>query len=143
MPYRYLEDIATADVAFEAWGATVEEMFVASAEAVMNAMVSDLDTIGRSERRPLQCDADEIEMLLFDLLQELVFHKDAQRLLLRVSDVRITRRCDRFLLLAEACGEEIDPRKHDLVVDVKAVTMHRFKVEQSSRGWEALVVLDV
>jgi SHS2 domain-containing protein len=143
MPYRYLEDIATADVAFEAWGATVEEMFVASAEAVMNAMVSDLDSIDRSERRPLQFDADEIEMLLFDLLQELVFYKDAQQLLLRVSDVQIKRRGDRFLLLAEACGEEIDPQKHDLVVDVKAVTMHRFKVEQSSRGWEALVVLDV
>ena len=53
MPYRYLEDIATADVAFEAWGDTLEEMFVAAADATMNVMVSDLDTIAPVEKRPL------------------------------------------------------------------------------------------
>ncbi len=84
MPYRYLEDIATADVAFEAWGDTLEEMFVAAADATMNVMVSDLDTIARVEYRTLQATAEELDMLLFELLQELIFYKDAERLLLRV-----------------------------------------------------------
>ena len=33
MPYRYRDDIATADAAFEAWGDTEEEMIIAAADA--------------------------------------------------------------------------------------------------------------
>jgi SHS2 domain-containing protein len=28
-------------------------------------------------------------------------------------------------------------------VDVKAVTLHRFSLTQSDRGWEAVVILDI
>ena len=143
MPYRYLEDIAIADVAFEAWGDTLEEMFVAAADAAMNVMVADLNAITGAENRPLQVAAEEIDMLLFELLQELIFYKDAERLLLRVPGVAIEERQGQFLLTAEACGEEIDPEKHDLIVDVKAVTLHRFKVQPTSQGWEAFVILDI
>ncbi len=143
MPYRYLEDIATADVAFEAWGDTREEMFVAAADATMNVMVSDLSAIARVEHRMLQVTAEELDMLLFELLQELIFYKDAERLLLRVPIVHIQAQSGQFALRTEAYGEEIDPEKHDLIVDIKAVTLHRFKVEQTPRGWEAIVILDI
>jgi SHS2 domain-containing protein len=143
MPYRYLDDIATADVAFEAWGDTLEGMFAAAADATMNVMVSDLNTITRAEHRTLQVSADEIDMLLFELLQELIFHKDAGPVLLRVPRVHIMEQGGQFLLTAEAYGEGLNPEKHDLIVDVKAVTLHRFNVVQSSEGWKALVILDI
>jgi SHS2 domain-containing protein len=145
MPFDYIDDIATADVAFEAWGDTVEEMFVAAADATMNVMVADLGTIAETEQRALQADgnADAVDLLLFDLLQELIFYKDAEQLLLRVKEVRIIREGDRLTLEADAYGEILDPEKHDLVVDVKAVTLHRFKVEKTPRGWEAMVILDI
>lgn len=143
MPYRYLDDIATADVAFEAWGPTLEELFVAAADATMNVMVEDLNTIAHREHRTIQVEADAVDMLLFEFLQELIYYKDAQRLLLRISQVCIDRRDDRVLLQAEAYGEEIDPRKHELLVDVKAVTLHRFQVERTADGWRAMVILDI
>ena len=143
MPYRYLEDIATADVAFEAWGDTREEMFVAAADATMNVMVSDLNAIAAVERQMLKATAEELDMLLFELLQELIFYKDAERLLLCVPTVHIEARPGHFSLHVTAYGEEIDPEKHDLIVDIKAVTLHRFKVEQTPRGWEAIVILDI
>lgn len=46
MPYRFLEDIATADIAFEARGETLEEVFTAVAEATMNVMIESFDSIG-------------------------------------------------------------------------------------------------
>lgn len=143
MPYRYLPDIATADVAFEAVGSTLEEMFAAAADATMNVMVADLQTIALTERRSLKVEADAVDMLLFELLQELIFYKDAHLLLLRVPAVQIERHGEIFSLTAEAAGEQIDPLKHDLVVDVKAVTLHLFQVEQTSTGWKALVILDI
>lgn len=143
MPYRYLEDIATADAAFEAWGKTPEELFTDAADALMNVMVADLRTIDEVERMVLRLQSDDMEMLLYDLLQELIFYKDAEQLLLRVKTLRITRESDHVALQAETAGEKIDPGKHDLVVDVKAVTFHRYRVEHTSKGWEATVVVDI
>ena len=39
---RNLEDLAAADVAFQAWGTNLEETFIAAADATMNVMVEDL-----------------------------------------------------------------------------------------------------
>jgi SHS2 domain-containing protein len=143
MPYRYLPDIAIADVAFEAWAETLEELFLAAADATMNVMVSDLAAIVEHETRVLAAADEEADMLLFQLLQELIFYKDAERLLLRVRRVGIRQDASGYALQADAWGEEIDPSRHDLVVDVKAVTLHRFRLAQTERGWEATVILDI
>lgn len=143
MPYWFLDDIATADIAFEARGVTVEEMFSSAADALMNVMVSDLSTIDRRDRRILRLQSDAMDMLLFELLQELIFYKDADLLLLRVPQIGIRWEKGRFYLEAQAWGEPLNPEKHDLVVDVKAVTLHRYRVEQTPSGWEATVILDI
>ena len=80
---------------------------------------------------------------LFGLLGELVYYKDARRLLLRVKKVAINGVCGNYSLKAEAWGEEINPKKHQLNVDVKAVTMYRFNVEQTACFWRSRVVLDI
>jgi SHS2 domain-containing protein len=143
MPYRYLPDIAIADVAFEAWADTLEGMFLAAADATVNVMVADLDTIMERETRMVSAEEADLDMLLFQLLQELIFLKDAERLLLRVRNLEIRRVEGQYRLKALAYGEELDHDRHDLVVDVKAVTLHRFRVESTTRGWEATVVLDI
>lgn len=143
MPYRYRDDIATADAAFEAWGDTEEEMIIAAADALMNVMVENLDAVCRKERRTIHVESETRDMLLFHLLEELIFYKDTEGLLLRVSKVQLLQRNDHFTLDADVYGEKINPSRHELNVDVKAVTFHRFNVERSSKGWKATVVLDV
>ena len=142
-PYRYLEEIATADVAFEARGATLEETFLAAADATLNTMVEEIGTVAPLERRVFSLAADSLDLLLFDLLQELVYHKDAERLLLRIRGVRIEEAGSGYRLHAEAIGETIDSGRHSLLADVKAVTLHRLVVERTPDGWRAVVVLDV
>ena len=44
---------------------------------------------------------------------------------------------------ASAWGEAIDPGRHRLRVDVKAVTLHGFSVQSTTDGWEARVILDI
>ena len=143
MPYEYLPDIAIADVAFKAWAESLEELFVAAAEATMNVMVGDLDTIAEREMRSIQVQDDQLDMLLFQMLQELIFFKDADRLLLRIKKIELRHQGNGYELSAEAYGEMLDPARHDLVVDVKAVTLHHYRLEQTEQGWEAEIILDV
>jgi len=142
-PYRYLEEIATADVAFEARGVTLEETFLAAADATLNTMVEEIGTVAPRERRVFSLAADFLDLLLFELLQELVYHKDADRLLLRVRDLRFEETGSGYRLHADAYGETIDRGKHPLLADVKAVTLHRLSVEKTLSGWRAVIVLDV
>jgi SHS2 domain-containing protein len=143
MPYRYLEEIATADIAFEAWGMDLEEVFAAAADATMNVMVEELDSIRPKERRELKLENDAIDLLLFDFLQEFIYYKDAERLLLRVDRIEIGEQEQMYLLKGTAAGEEIDPDRHRFRVDVKAVTLHQFTLEKTDRGWQATVILDI
>ncbi|MCM2357557.1 MAG: archease [Geobacteraceae bacterium] len=144
MPYRYLDDIAIADVAFEAWGKTLEEMFSAAADALMNVMVADLGSIRQDEKVAFSLENAELDLLLFNFLNELIYFKDARRLLLRIEALTIERDdSGNFTLQGRAGGEVLDPDRHSQLVDVKAVTLHRFRVEETPQGWEATVVLDI
>ncbi len=143
LPYRYREDIALADAAFEAWGDTPAELFRAAADATVNVMIEELAAIQPRLRRSISLGPDTIEMLLYGLLQELIFYKDAEQLLLRIEAVHLTPGPAGYGLVAEAAGETIDPGRHPLGADVKAVTLHRFEVVKTERGWRAFVILDV
>jgi len=143
MPYHYLEDIGTADIAFEATGRDLAELFSDAADATMNVMIDNLDAIEPRETRHIELSSDDIEMLLFDFLQELIYFKDAARLLLRVRDVRIEERDEKYSLKAETAGEPLDAARHHQRADVKAVTLHDFSVEKENGGWKARVLLDI
>lgn len=143
MPYRYLENIAIADIAFEAKAQTKEDLFIAASDALMNVMVEDLNTILALDRITIRVEAGDMDMLLFKLLEELIYFKDAQQLLLRISEINILNESNHYVLNAQAYGERIDPEKHQLMIDVKAVTLHRFSVTQAQDGWQATVVLDI
>ncbi|RPI25288.1 MAG: archease [Acidobacteria bacterium] len=143
MPYQFLEDVATADIAFEATGETLEEVFTASAEATLNVMIEDLETVRPAEERAISLTDTSLEMLLFNFLQEIIFYKDAEQLLLRVADCRIEGGGDEFRATARGLGERLDPSRHAQRVDVKAVTLHQFCLEQLGSLWRAHVILDI
>ena len=143
MPYHYLEEIGTADIAFEATGRDLPELFRDAADATVNVMIDNIDAIHPVETRQIELSNDKLDMLLFDFLQELIFLKDAERLLLRIRKVQIAERDENYFVEATAEGEPLDTERHLQRADVKAVTLHDFSVEQTKDGWKARVLLDI
>jgi SHS2 domain-containing protein len=143
MPFRYLEDVGTADIAFEAAGLDLSELFTVAADATMNVMIENLDGIRPLQTRQIQLKNEKIDMLLFDFLQELIYLKDAHRLLLRVRKLQIEKKKGHYSLEATIEGELLDSRRHHQRADVKAVTLHQFKVQRRDGGWKATVILDI
>ncbi len=143
MPYEYLEEIAIADTAFRAWGTDLEETFTAAADATMNVMVEELDSIQPRESRDIKLENDTLDMLLFNFLQEFIYYKDSEQLMLRVSQVQIKGEDHKYSLEARVKGEKIDPGRHRLRADVKAVTLHRFHLGRTGQGWETTVILNI
>ena len=143
MPYHYLEEIGTADIAFEATGRDLPELFSDAADAMTNVMIDNIDEIEPRQTRHTELSNDKLDMLLFDLLQELIFFKDTERLLLRMREVQIDKRDENYFIKATAEGEPLDAERHHQRADVKAVTLHNFSVERTEGGWMARVLLDI
>jgi SHS2 domain-containing protein len=76
-------------------------------------------------------------------LQEFVYFKDADRLLLRVREVSIHENEGKFSLKAKTAGEPLHAARHHQRADVKAVTLHNFSVEKQDDEWKARVLLDI
>lgn len=143
MSYEFLEDVAIADIAFKAWGKDLEELFKAAGDATVNAMIDNLEDIEPQEQRNINLENDALDMLLFNFLQEFIYYKDSELLLLRAKQVQIEEKEANYYLNAIVQGEKLDRDRHQQRVDVKAVTLHRFQLEKTADGWTAMVLLDI
>lgn len=141
--YRVLEDIALADAAFEALGDSPSELFVAAAQAVIETM-ADPDRVGSAWRRVVERRAPDLPLLLFQWLSDIVYVKDAEGVVFREVTADVEPAAEGgWHLVGTLIGEPIDPDRHDLRADVKAVTKHLYRVQRENGRWVARVVLDI
>jgi SHS2 domain-containing protein len=128
----------TADVGIAAIGDTLGETFAALADGMAAAMCDRVPAAG--ERFDVHVVAESREALLFDYLDELIYERDVRNVLPVENDATVVRRDDEWRLDGSARGvplESIDAR------EVKAVTYSEMRIEETTDGWEAYVVLDV
>tara|TARA_Y100000310_G_scaffold144893_3_gene144190 strand:- start:15358 stop:15786 length:429 start_codon:yes stop_codon:yes gene_type:complete len=139
--YKFLPDIAVADIAFEAYGKTLPELFVHCAEAIFVEMV-DFTTVEAKEMKEFSVEGDTIEQALYNFLEELIYLKDVEVMVFKEFKVQIVEGKP-IRVHAEVKGEEINQKKHKLGNDVKAVTMHQFEVKKEKRQWVARIIIDI
>ena len=140
-PFELVEG-ATGDLTFVARGETPEAAFAAAARALLAVTVEEPDRVRRRQHRRLQLEEPDLELLLLRFLNELVYLRDAEELLLHPERLSIRQQGEAGLE-AELAGETIDPERHRLASEVKAATAHGLRVAPTGAGWEARVTLDV
>ena len=138
--YEFIPGVAIADLAFEVYADTLNELFSLSAQALFDAMVELRDVRPQHEVR-ISLTTEKLDNLLFDWLAELVYQKDLDAQLFSQFEVSINENGN-CKLDATVRGEPIDPARHQLKTDVKAITYHMFKLEKKENGYYARVVLD-
>lgn len=138
--YEYIEGIVTADAAFDAYGKDLNELFANAALATTELMV-DHKTLKGTLTKTFEINAENTEQLLFKFLDQIIFLKDTEQLLFKTFKITINEKESK--LTAECKGDKINREKQKLGTDVKAITYHYFKVEQTKQGWKARVVVDI
>ncbi len=140
--YVFLKDVAIADIAYDAYGKDYNELFINAALALFDCMVG-LDKVERKQEKKITLQNKDIEKLLFDFLNEIVYIKDVDYMIFKDLQVTITHAKERYSLHAVLHGEPINPEKHELGNDVKAVTYHQFGIYHEDKGYRARVVIDI
>ena len=145
VPYELRDH--TADVAVEATGETLDEVFGAVADGMAAAMCDTVPERGGA-RFSLEVAAEGREQLLFDYLDELIYERDVRGVLPVDSEATVSGPANgqdgsdegAWRVSATARGvplSEVDAR------DLKAVTYSEMDLSETDEGWHAYVVFDV
>ena len=135
--YEFFEH--TADLGLRVRAADLDTLFAEAAQALFSAVVEDLATVQPTQQIDIKIDGVDREFLLFDWLRELLYHFDAEQLLLGKFAVHV--RDDG--LTATAWGEPLDRARHNLEHEVKAITYHGLRLERTGDEWLAEVIVDI
>lgn len=142
--FRFLDEIAMADMAFDAEGDSLPALFDAATQALINSL-ADPDSVAQTWQQTVELEEPDIETLLFEWLSRLVYVKDACAVVFHHAAVALHETPDHsaWRLHAELIGAPVDQATQDLRSDVKGVTKHLYAVTQEGKIWKARVVLDV
>lgn len=140
--FRLLEDIAMADIGFEAEGESIEEVFRAATQALIESLANPSTVLGGWEQATERRDVDP-SSLLFDWLSEVVYWKDAAGVVFREAPLSLTQEGEGWLLRASLIGAPVNHQTQELHADVKGVTKHLYELKQTGGCWKVRVVLDV
>lgn len=128
----------TADVAVEATGGSLDEVFGATADGLAAAMCGDVPPYG--DRFELTVTATSREALLFDYLDELIYLRDVRRVLPVDNRATVEGDGQEWTVTASMRGV---PLSDVSAREVKAVTYSEMSLEETMEGWQAYVVFDV
>ena len=140
--YKFLEDVAIADIAYEAYGKNLNEMFENAALAIFE-LSADIKTIESKEKVEIKLEHEKIDNLLYDFLSEILFLKDSKYMVFKDVEVSINEKNKKYYLTSILMGDTINPEKQHLENDIKAITMHMFEVRKGKNNWIATVVVDI
>ena len=129
----------TADLGLRIVAPDFVTLLADAACGLFATIIANLDEVRPVEMIKLRIAGKQRDYLLFDWLSELLYTFETQRLVLAQFDVRLSDDG----LEATAHGEPLDPERHILAHEVKAITYHGLKVEQTPTGWQAEVIVDI
>lgn len=129
----------TADLGLRAAAPDLDTLYAEAAACLFSAILEDPSTVQLREAVAVEIAGTDREYLLFDWLKDLLYRFDAEHMVFGRFEVKV--RPDG--LTATAWGEPFDPARHMLGHEVKAITYHELKVEQTPNGWLAEVIVDI
>ena len=129
----------TADIGIVAYGADLRDLFTNAALGLFNLM-ADLDDIGEHVKREVKVSADDVEVLLVEWLNELIYIFEVDHILFKkfvINELSGNR------IVATCFGEKTKQGQHIVKREIKAATYHMLKIEKDNGRYKVQIIFDV
>ena len=142
--YRPVEH--TADLGLKVWGRNPRELLEEAASGLVAQMFNPALVLEK-EKREISLEAESVEELLFQWLKEIIFLAEQEGILFCRFQIEkdnfSIRNAKTAKIQASLFGEKVDPARHDICIEIKAVTRHGLYVRKNGPWWEANILFDV
>ena len=129
----------TADLGLRVRSPDLDTLFAEAALCLFSAVLEDVGGVKLEQSVTVKLGGNDREFLLFDWLRELLLRFDEDHLIFGRFEVHVREDG----LSATAWGEPLDPARHQLAHEVKAITYHELKVVRDGDEWLAEVIVDI
>jgi protein archease len=127
-----------ADIGVRGVGGTCAEAFEQAALA-LTAIVTDIAGVKPAEKIELNCTTPDIELLLADWLNAVIYEMATRHMLFSRYEVKLAE----GHLDGAAWGEPVDVQRHQPAVEPKGATYTGLSVRNEDGVWVAQCVVDV
>src|ERR1700752_3367118 len=115
----------TADICVRVYGKSFDELLRNAARAMME-LITDREKVNPSQETEIKAQGETKEELLVHWLGEILFLHQVRKMVFQDFDVNLISETE---LEGKASGENIDMERHEIGLDIKAVTYHDLKIE--------------
>ena len=127
-----------ADTGIIAYGSDLKQAFSNAASGLFSLIV-DQESVQDTTERQIEVRANDLESLLVEWLNELIYIFDVENILFKRFEVV---EIESGRLTARAYGEKVDPTRHEVKLGVKAATYHMLRIEKNN-GYKLQVIFDI
>lgn len=143
MPDWFREIDHTGDVGIQVTAPTLPRLFERAAGGMFRVL-TDPEAVRTTKATQITVDGRDHEALMVRWLSELNYRHTVDHALYGTFDVDgIDETDDGLTLTATAHGEPIDPDRHTVYTEIKAITFHGLDVHRSDDGWAVQVIFDM
>jgi len=146
----------TADLGLRVKADTLEGLLSEAGRGLLAMHVANPEAVHSVQSKTIELTAEDPAYLLFDWLTELLYAFESEKLLLAEFAIEVCPREGKasaepnsrpgsvWSLTATCRGEPMDPARHTMDHEVKAITYHGLHVDQNADGtWQAEVIVDI
>jgi SHS2 domain-containing protein len=142
-PHWFREIDHTGDIGIQVTASTLSQLFERAAAATFRVL-TDPSTIRPTDATRITVDGRDLEALMVRWLSELNYRHTVNNVLYGTFGVAsIDETDDGFTLTATARGEPIDPDRHTVYTEIKAITFHGMEIRETDEGWAVQVIFDM
>jgi SHS2 domain-containing protein len=136
MKHKFLDH--TADIKFQAFGNSLEEVFSNSVVAMFSAMYEK--RVKRKYMHSIKVKGKDLESLLYNFLEEFIFLFDSKGVLVSKVD-KIIINLEKMELKCTFSGDLA--KDYEIITSVKAITYNDMFIKEKNGLWVVQVVLDI
>ena len=128
-----------SELAVKVFGSSQLELFQNSGWALFD-VTTDMEKIESKDCVPLEVEGTDQDDLLVNWVRELLYLYQGSGYLLK--EFRISELGDK-LVKAEACGEKIDPDRHEIKKEIMAIAYDKSRMAKTGDQWTAQLIFEV
>ena len=137
LPYQIIDH--TADLGIIVKGPDVENLFILAAKAMTDLIVKG-DIRDRTAIKDVLVEGEDFPDLMVRWLGEILYLFEGENLI--VNSIQI-KSIGPMRLQATLTLASFEPKRHEVLREIKAVTYHQIAVDKANDGWEARVIFDI
>ena len=136
----------TADVGFSVRARELKTLFQKSAGAMMSIVV-DPKTVRCKDDIKISLEGTTVEELFLSWLKEILYKAEKEGMVFSRFDICKDNfshhQPEKYRIYGKLRGERIDPLRHEICTEIKAVTRHGYFLEKKGSYWESKILFDI